>query len=60
MSAHQVSLTYRVVMWVATPFVRWWGRMRVTGAELDNFEECLSCFGMIAGFCTADAKKLPG
>ena len=34
MSAHHVSLTYRVVMIVATPFVRWWGRLRVTGQEL--------------------------
>jgi len=30
----RVSLTYRVVMAVATPVVRWWGRLRVDGAEL--------------------------
>ncbi len=34
MSADQVSLTYRVVMIIATPIVRWWGRLRVTGADL--------------------------
>lgn len=34
MSADRVSLTYRVVIGIATPFVRWWGRLRVTGAEL--------------------------
>ncbi len=34
MSGHQVSLTYRIVMIVATPIVRWWGRLRVAGAEL--------------------------
>ena len=34
MSAQRATLTYRVVMWVATPFVRWWGRLRVRGADL--------------------------
>ena len=34
MSAQRASLTYRVVMWVATPVVRWWGRLRVRGADL--------------------------
>jgi 1-acyl-sn-glycerol-3-phosphate acyltransferase len=34
MSADRVSPTYRVVMIVATPIVRWWGRLRVSGAEL--------------------------
>jgi 1-acyl-sn-glycerol-3-phosphate acyltransferase len=29
-----VSLTYRIVMLVATPIVRWWGRLRVRGADL--------------------------
>lgn len=32
--AERVSLTYRVVMLIATPIVRWWGRLRVRGAEL--------------------------
>jgi 1-acyl-sn-glycerol-3-phosphate acyltransferase len=34
MAAHRVSLTYRVVMIIATPIVRWWGRLSVRGAEL--------------------------
>jgi 1-acyl-sn-glycerol-3-phosphate acyltransferase len=34
MPADRVSLTYRVVMLIATPIVRWWGRLRVRGAEL--------------------------
>src|SRR3954463_11079908 len=34
MSDDRVSRTYRVVMCVATPVVRWWGRLRVSGAEL--------------------------
>jgi 1-acyl-sn-glycerol-3-phosphate acyltransferase len=34
MSTDRVTLTYRVVMSVATPIVRWWGRLRVRGAEL--------------------------
>ena len=34
MSADRVTLTYRVVMIVATPIVKWWGRLRVHGAEL--------------------------
>jgi 1-acyl-sn-glycerol-3-phosphate acyltransferase len=34
MSAGRVSLTYRVVMCVAIPVVRWWGRLRVSGADL--------------------------
>ncbi len=29
----QVSLTYRFVMATFTPFVRWWGRLEVIGAE---------------------------
>jgi 1-acyl-sn-glycerol-3-phosphate acyltransferase len=29
-----VSLPYRIVMIVATPIVRWWGRLRVSGDEL--------------------------
>ncbi len=28
-----MSLTYRLVMLVATPFVRWWGRLQVTGLD---------------------------
>jgi 1-acyl-sn-glycerol-3-phosphate acyltransferase len=27
------TLTYRIVMTVATPFVRWWGRLEVVGAQ---------------------------
>jgi 1-acyl-sn-glycerol-3-phosphate acyltransferase len=34
MSADRISLTYRVVMAVATAIVRWWGRLQVSGAEL--------------------------
>ena len=34
MPASPVSLTYRIVMLVATPIVRWWGRLQVRGAEL--------------------------
>jgi len=34
MSADRVTFAYRVVMFVATPIVRWWGRLRVRGAEL--------------------------
>ncbi|GAB2480425.1 lysophospholipid acyltransferase family protein [Jatrophihabitans fulvus] len=30
----QVSRTYATVMVIATPFVRWWGRLRVRGLEL--------------------------
>jgi 1-acyl-sn-glycerol-3-phosphate acyltransferase len=28
-----IPLTYRIVMAVATPFVRWWGRMEVVGLD---------------------------
>jgi 1-acyl-sn-glycerol-3-phosphate acyltransferase len=31
MTAERVSLTYRAVMALATPVVRWWGRLEVTG-----------------------------
>jgi 1-acyl-sn-glycerol-3-phosphate acyltransferase len=34
MPADRVTLAYRIVMLVATPIVRWWGRLRVHGAEL--------------------------
>ena len=34
MSADRVTFTYRLVMWVATPVVKWWGRLSVRGAEL--------------------------
>lgn len=34
MPASRVTLPYRVVMWVATPIVRWWGRLRVQGADV--------------------------
>lgn len=34
MSTRTVSLTYRIVMIIVTPVVRWWGRLRVEGAEL--------------------------
>lgn len=34
MTAARVPLVYRIVMIVATPFVRWWGRLTVSGAEL--------------------------
>jgi 1-acyl-sn-glycerol-3-phosphate acyltransferase len=31
MAQEKISLTYRIVMWVATPIVRWWGRLHVEG-----------------------------
>jgi 1-acyl-sn-glycerol-3-phosphate acyltransferase len=34
MSRSTVSLTYRVVMMFATPFIRWWGRLQVVGLDL--------------------------
>jgi 1-acyl-sn-glycerol-3-phosphate acyltransferase len=34
MSADRVTFTYRVVMWIASPIVRWWGRLRVRGADV--------------------------
>ena len=34
MKSRRVPLVYRIVMIVATPFVRWWGRLEVSGAEL--------------------------
>jgi 1-acyl-sn-glycerol-3-phosphate acyltransferase len=34
MGAIDRSLTYRVVMALATPIVRWWGRLRVVGLSL--------------------------
>ncbi len=33
MADARVTLTYRIVMIVATPFVRWWGRLEVVGRE---------------------------
>jgi 1-acyl-sn-glycerol-3-phosphate acyltransferase len=34
MTRSQVSLTYRVVMAIATPIIRWWGRLEVVGLDL--------------------------
>ena len=34
MSRSNVSLTYRLVMAVATPIIRWWGRLEVVGLGL--------------------------
>jgi 1-acyl-sn-glycerol-3-phosphate acyltransferase len=34
MTAHHVTFMYRAVMCVAIPVVRWWGRLRVRGADL--------------------------
>jgi 1-acyl-sn-glycerol-3-phosphate acyltransferase len=34
MSRSDVSLTYRVVMAIATPIIRWWGRLEVVGLSL--------------------------
>lgn len=34
MPERRVSLTYRIVMIIATPVVRWWGRLRVRGLDL--------------------------
>jgi 1-acyl-sn-glycerol-3-phosphate acyltransferase len=34
MANEQMSRTYRTVIGIATPIVRYWGRMKVTGAEL--------------------------
>ncbi len=39
-----VSSTYRFVMLLATPIVRWWGRLRVHGLELLNTPEPLLLF----------------
>jgi 1-acyl-sn-glycerol-3-phosphate acyltransferase len=33
MAVEKISLTYRVVMWIATPIVRWWGRLEVVGSS---------------------------
>jgi 1-acyl-sn-glycerol-3-phosphate acyltransferase len=44
MPARQVSLTYRIVMLVATPIVRWWGRLEVRGADLLDRPEGLLLF----------------
>jgi 1-acyl-sn-glycerol-3-phosphate acyltransferase len=33
-AANKVSLTYRIVMAVAWPIVRWWGRLEVVGEQL--------------------------
>lgn len=33
MPAESISLTYRIVMWVARPLVRWWGRLEVVGEQ---------------------------
>jgi 1-acyl-sn-glycerol-3-phosphate acyltransferase len=33
-SPHRIPLVYRLVMIVATPFVRWWGRLQVHGVHL--------------------------
>lgn len=30
----RVSAAYRIVMAIATPFVKWWGRLEVTGADV--------------------------
>ncbi len=34
MNPRRVSLVYRIVMIVASPIVRWWGRLEVHGADL--------------------------
>ena len=34
MSEPRVPLTYRAVMAVSTPIVRWWGRLEVVGVDL--------------------------
>lgn len=34
MPARRASAVYRLVMVIATPIVRWWGRLQVEGAEL--------------------------
>jgi 1-acyl-sn-glycerol-3-phosphate acyltransferase len=34
MAGDRSLLMYRVVMWLATPIVRWWGRLEVVGAEV--------------------------
>jgi 1-acyl-sn-glycerol-3-phosphate acyltransferase len=31
--AHRIPLTYRIVMTLATPIVRWWGRLEVVGDQ---------------------------
>jgi 1-acyl-sn-glycerol-3-phosphate acyltransferase len=32
--SRRVTRTYAVVMMIVTPIIRWWGRLRVTGADL--------------------------
>lgn len=44
MNARRVPLVYRLVMIVATPIVRWWGRLQVGGAELIEGPEPLLMF----------------
>lgn len=34
MESRRVSLAYRIVMIIATPFVKWWGRLEVTGTQV--------------------------
>jgi 1-acyl-sn-glycerol-3-phosphate acyltransferase len=34
MSKESIPLTYRVVMTIAAPIVRWWGRLEVVGAQV--------------------------
>ncbi|MGI8678551.1 MAG: lysophospholipid acyltransferase family protein [Jatrophihabitans sp.] len=41
----RVPLIYRIVMIVATPIVRWWGRLTVDGVELVDGPEPLVVFG---------------
>jgi 1-acyl-sn-glycerol-3-phosphate acyltransferase len=52
-TTHRISLTYRVVMIIATPIVRWWGRLAVRGAEL------LDAPGAIVVFANHDSQWDP-
>ena len=40
-----MPLAYRIVMIIATPIVRWWGRLEVSGAELLDRPEPAVLFG---------------
>jgi 1-acyl-sn-glycerol-3-phosphate acyltransferase len=53
MPAERITLTYRIVMAVATPIVRWWGRLEVVG--LDQ----LPATGGVALFANHDSQWDP-
>ncbi len=44
-AADRISLTYRVVMTLAGPIVRWWGRAEIVGADLIPADGAVVLFG---------------